>query len=109
MNGSDNTETSDWQELAQLMSDISEEAFYAGWMDQLEYDLWAAIHEGRPKYGRKYGQITLGDEQVRRLLELSERLGGWVWFNEELGLEEFNEHDRWAVLFADWLRQRSHT
>jgi hypothetical protein len=95
--------SADWEELGQLMSDISEEAYCAGWMDQLEYDLWEAIHGG----SRKYGRAMLTDEEVSRLRELSLRLGGWVWFNDDVGMEEFVELERWRVMYEQWFEQRS--
>jgi hypothetical protein len=105
MTDNETRNAADWEELGQLMSDISEEAFCARWMDQLEYDLWEAINGGRRKYGLKYGQITLSDEQITRLRELSSRLGGWVWFNDDLG-SEFIEIERWRVMYEQWLEQR---
>lgn len=37
------------RELYELMSDISEDCFAAGWIVGAEYEIWAAMHPG----GRK--------------------------------------------------------
>ena len=47
---------SDATELMRYMSELSERAYCAGWMEGLEYTLWKAVLEGRLKYGRL--QIT---------------------------------------------------
>jgi hypothetical protein len=92
-----------WQTLAREMSQISERAFCAGWMDELEYRLWAAVLGGP----REYGQIILTVPQINRLRDLSDRLGGWVRYNDESGLEEFVEHERWRGLYEEWIRALS--
>lgn len=91
-----------WRELAEEMSRTSEEAFFAGWMDGLEYRLWEAVHGGP----RKYGQIVLTRERLDRLQELSSRLGGWVWFNDDKELEEFLPIEQWLPLYEQWQRHR---
>jgi hypothetical protein len=44
--------TRDQRLRADFMSDLSEEAYYAGWMDGFEYALWEAVIEVRREYGR---------------------------------------------------------
>lgn len=39
------------KELSDYMSELSEEAYYAGWMEDLEYALWDAVILGPKKYG----------------------------------------------------------
>lgn len=96
------TKNPDWQTLAREMSEISEQAFCAGWMDELEYRLWEIVIGGP----RKYGQIVLTDKQVARLRDLADKLHGWVWFNDESEVEEFVERDRWQNLYAQWVHTR---
>lgn len=93
----------DWHTLAREMSDISEQAFFAGWMDDLEYRLWGILH-GK---ARKLGEIILTDGQVDRLQALSDRVGGWVWFDDGVGVEEFIERERWQGLYDAWVRRRA--
>lgn len=91
-----------WQTLAREMSEISEKAFCAGWMDGLEYRLWEVVKGGR----RKYGQIVLSDDQIARLRNLSDSLGGWICFNDESEVEEFVESERWEMLYQAWLHAK---
>lgn len=44
--------TSAQQRLAQYMSELSERAYSAGWMDGLELALWQALKDGPYKYGQ---------------------------------------------------------
>ena len=37
--------------LAEYMSELSEEAYFAGWMEGLEYALWKAVVENPFNYG----------------------------------------------------------
>ncbi len=92
----------DWRKLAKEMSDVSEEAFYAGWMDELEFRLWEAVLGGP----QKYGQIVLSEERLKRLRKMSDALGGWVWYNNDVGLEEFVTLERWLILYDEWLQRR---
>jgi hypothetical protein len=72
-------------------------------MDGLECRLWEVV-KGGP---RKYGQIVLTDDQVARLRNLSDSLGGWVRFNDESGVEEFVESERWETLYQAWVHEKS--
>jgi len=65
------------QELLQLISDLSEEAYCAGWMDGLEFDLWSAVLNGPIKYGHL--QIT--PEHINQLKRLAHECGGWIYFD----------------------------
>lgn len=91
-----------WRTLARAMSEISEQAFCAGWMDELEYRLWEVVHGGQ----RRYGQIVLTDDQIARLRDLADSLRGWVRFNDVSGVEEFVERERWQKLYADWTHEK---
>lgn len=63
--------------LAQLMSDLSEEAYFAGWILGNEYMLWRAVLEGPSRFG----QLELSESQVRRLRDLSSRCSGWIFYD----------------------------
>src|SRR5438874_2142216 len=67
--------------LADYMSDLSEEAYCAGWMSGLEYALWEAV------LGRKgaFGRVLFGPEKVGRLKDLAQGCGGWIIFDETSG------------------------
>lgn len=64
--------------LADIMSDISEECYCAGWMEHLEYVLWDAVINGERKYGRE----LIDAAKIKRLKELSEACGCWIYFDE---------------------------
>lgn len=64
--------------LASLMQEISEELYCAGWLIDLEYDLWAIIHGGDRSYG--IGRVT--EEQCEELLRLANECDGWVIWSE---------------------------
>jgi hypothetical protein len=76
--------------LRDYMSEISERAYCAGWMEGLEYALWEALLKGRLKYGRL--QITRA--HTSKLKELSNRCGGWIVWEKDLG-EAFMPLDQW--------------
>ena len=76
------------------MSDISEDAYCAGWMIGLEYDLWRIVVAG----GGHYGAVSLGDEEVQELRDLSAACGGWIMYERDKG-EVFVPLVKWQELF----------
>lgn len=80
--------------LLALMAGISEELYCAGWMNCLEFDLWAIMQGTRsPDYGM--GVVT---ERQRALLRLlSEEAGGW-WTDAG---EKFERTEQWLKRFSD--------
>ncbi len=83
------------RELAEYMSHLSEEAYYASWMKDLEFDLWDAL-EGKL---RSYGRLTFNQEIISNLKRLSQASNGWIFFDEQ---EEEN-----AVTFLEWEKIRA--
>jgi hypothetical protein len=81
--------------LAQYMSELSENAYCAGWMDRLEFDLWMAIVSGPFRYGR----LELTSAHIQRLSELSQGCGGWIAFEGERE-ETFVPMDEWLSRVA---------
>ena len=67
------------KELAEFMSDLSEEAYSAGWMENLEYALWGAVVGGPTKYGRLY----VDNSKIAILNKLSNETGGWIYFDDD--------------------------
>lgn len=67
------------QRLGNAMSDISEDCYYAGWMDGTEYFVpelcCRAIHAGRPCY---WGHGSVTPEQALELVALAQRAGSWA-------------------------------
>jgi hypothetical protein len=64
--------------LAQLMSDISERCYYAGWEHGTEHVLWAALRDGP----RQWGVDAIRAEDLSLLQQLSEQCGGWIAYSE---------------------------
>jgi hypothetical protein len=77
------------------MSDLSEEAYYAGWMDGLEYALWEAVTGVR----REYGRLALTEAHRAHLRELSDNCGGWIVFDDDT-------EKTWVPL-AEWKKRFS--
>ena len=80
----------DQRALAQYMSDLSERAYCAGWMGDLEYALWEVVLGER----RDYGRVTFSDEQAAELRRLSEASRGWIVFDDE--------HDETWISLSEW-------
>lgn len=92
-------------ELACLMSDISEDHWAAGWMHYNEYALWAMVIDPAK---RRYAFRDVPDNQVARLKELSEQIGGWIAYRVDpfspgadiQNGEEFIPMAEWLEMFA---------
>lgn len=80
------------KELYELMSDISEDCYCAGWMHGNEFRLWDAITD--PDDDRRYGMGEIEPQQVQRLKELSQLSGGWWRWDETEG-PQFVVLERW--------------
>ena len=71
--------TREQRELAGYMSELSEQAFSAGWIDGLEHALWRAATTGP----FRYGHLNLTPAHIERLKSLSAACGGWIRFDED--------------------------
>jgi hypothetical protein len=86
--------------LADYMSELSEEAYSAGWMLGLEYALWDAVFGQSDKYDRS----PLGVVEVARLRELAGQSAGWIVFDvatEETWLPMVE----WEQRFDEWVKR----
>ena len=83
--------------LRDYMSELSEQAWYAGWMTDLEYALWDAVEHGP----RSYGRLDITEHHIARLQELSTACGGWIRFGNDAPEEEFVALDPWKRLAAE--------
>jgi len=84
------------QELSDLMSDISERCYCAGWMSGCEYRLWAAIIN--PDDKRNYGESEISLNEVHRMKELSDEIGGWIYCSENDYIERFIPMNEWLEI-----------
>ncbi|MBF0502245.1 MAG: hypothetical protein HQM09_19040 [Candidatus Riflebacteria bacterium] len=84
------------QALTDYMSELSETAYCAGWMDGLEFALWQVVTEGP----RQYGCLVITQKQVSELRMLSDICGGWIVFDDRTE-ETFISLDAWQRLYND--------
>lgn len=73
----------DWKQRAlyQLMSDISEDCYCAGWMSDNECTLWTMV--ANPDADRRYGIGEVELQQIEELRAISAEVGGWIrWRND---------------------------
>ena len=89
--------TEEQRMLADFMSELSEEAYCAGWMDGLEFALWEAITGERASYGR----LEFVETQLARLRALSSSCDGWIVFDEPDAETWISTRD-WTLRFAEW-------
>ena len=87
--------TSAERQLAEYMSELSEEAWRASWMDGLEFALWEAVLGQR----HKYGCLEMTTDQRSKLGSLSEQCGGWIVYDDDSG-EKWVPLDDWKSRFA---------
>lgn len=85
--------------LLQLMGEISERAYAAGWMRDLEFDLWAAVVNGP----RQYGVIELDQPTIDDLARFARAADGWWQWNETSGDPRLVELHAWKVIFSNRL------
>ncbi len=83
------------KQLMTYMSEPSERAYSAGWMEHLEYVLWHAIINGPMRYGRL--EITSGE--IDELQRLRHACGGWIYFDDTSG-ETWLPIQEWQDLFT---------
>ena len=82
--------------LAEYVSDLSDEAYSAQWMDGLEFALWQVVLGER----REYGRLLVTEEQSAKLRCLAEAAAGWIVFDEQ-------REETW-VPFVAWESQFNH-
>ena len=85
--------------LADYMSELSEAGWSAGWLAELEFDLWRAVIEGPQRYGR----LDITQEHINKLRSLSQVCGGWIIFGDKTE-ETFIDFVTWQRLYQSCLR-----
>lgn len=79
------------------MSELSEKAYYADWMEGLEYALWQVALGQRGDYGH----LTFTSEDRVKLRRLSEACAGWIVFDDEKE-ETWLPLSEWETRFSSW-------
>lgn len=90
-------------DLVKLLRQISESAMCAQWSDDIEFIIWDRLGRGTSHLG----QLTLTEDLLQQLLELSQQAGGWVLYGDEPDQRDENvrfiDEDAWSKSFQDWL------
>jgi|SRR6185369_4450709 len=94
--------TPEQRALAHFMSELSEEAYCAHWMADLEYNLWDAVVGLR----REYGRTTISQAKKQKLRELSDDCAGWIVFENGIG-ESWLPLEAWQQRFKEWQQNKS--
>lgn len=86
-----------WHALLERLSTISEEAFAAGWMTDVEFEVWSMLQGGKTEYGH----TVVRPDVLAQLSILTDALNGWAAFGEDG--EEFVPRAEWERRYATWL------
>ena len=86
--------TSSQRALADYMSELSELAYHAGWMNGIEFALWNAVIGKQNRFGR----LEITNEIVEHLKELSSACSGWIAFEDDTE-ETFFPLNEWLKKF----------
>lgn len=92
------------EEIADKISKVSQEAYDAGWLVEVEFSLWDLMKSSEVKDNEFRGLVK--DRDLRYLEKLSEKYAGWyIW--EEGDLEaKFISLDSWKGKFETWKKMR---
>jgi len=88
--------TDDQYDLYDRMSEISEDAYCAGWMIDNEFNIWSAVATGRAENGYQYANPRL----LRRCKKLAAEIGGWMRWTPDG--PQFVPMAQWLVLYESW-------
>jgi hypothetical protein len=98
--------TVEQQALRNLISEVSERCWYAGWLHDAEFDVWRLMTEGG-----EWGRCASGDLDglLAEIRDLSERLGVWITWNDR---RKDCDHEpvslgAWTKRFEVWSRNRA--
>lgn len=89
------------REMYDLMSEISEDCWCAGWMMGLEYAIWGAMRDG----DLSYGMNSMEPETLEKVRALFNELGGWIVWKDDL-TDDGMPIDDWGPYFVtteDWM------
>lgn len=88
-------------ELIELVKKISERDYCAGWVENIEFDLWDAIE--KMEDGEKSERFDRCE--LEKLAELSDDCGYWVGYSGKYG-EIFIQINNWLENFKIWKSAR---
>lgn len=86
--------------LINLMKEISEDCWCAGWKRGLEYALWEIVQNPS---NNEYGQGKVSLEDIQSLKEISSEIGGWFIQSDKPGAPLFVPMEEWVGIFRDYM------
>ena len=84
--------------LGRLMSDLSQDYWCAGWLIDIEFELWE---------GLAGGSTSITPSEIAQLLYLSERCGGWIVFDNQRPYRRYVRLADWSHEYEVWRAQRA--
>ncbi len=81
--------------LLNLMHDLSEDCWFAYWMNDLEFTLWNAMMRGKTDFG-----FGMEERDLIRLKSLSEVAGGWWTWPHGEDQPSFVNTEEWTTIYA---------
>ncbi len=105
--------TDDQQILADMISEISQDCYSAGWLIGIEYQIWERIHSSP---SRRCGYRELSQQEIEKLRYLSGMIGGWIYWRDDTANQDLEPHDwgeafvplkRWLEMYNKWSEYRS--
>jgi hypothetical protein len=93
--------------LRDLISDVSEACYYAGWMSDPEFEVWRLLTEGgRWGHGRADELAPI----LREVATESERQRVWIVWSDRAGCDnEPIDLELWKARYASWRRKHAGT
>jgi hypothetical protein len=85
------------RKLMEAMWRISEEAWSAGWMKDLEFHLWRIVLGGP----EKYGHMLIDGPLILELKSLSDQAGGWILY-DAVDQETWIDKAAWTAVYDEW-------
>lgn len=93
--------TPDQRKLMETLWRISEEAWSAGWKQDLDFEVWAILESGPSKYGG----MQIGSDLIAELSALAAQAGGWIHY-DPVEQETWVDAQTWDGLYASWALKR---
>lgn len=98
--------TRDQQELSDLISDISNEAWQAGWVTGCEYRIWDCVFGGKSQLVPSHAMTA---ERQDRIRELSRKIDGWIYWRDDTNCPGLDDPCEWGPVFVSpymWQQMR---
>lgn len=91
----------EFHELCELLSEISEACYCAGWLHDVEHKVWAMLGSKEPV---EFGMGDVSPTDLERAEALSKAIGGWAQYEQG---PRFVSAGEWARRHAEWVDERT--